>query len=90
MKITAVYVESGVIKALSVKMSDVSVNKVLYCWVFYVLVKCLYFVFSTRRKAWYECTVDGNRDKRAMLEITRNILVTTHTTWIGGPFKNLR
>lgn len=58
-------------------MCDNSVNKVC----FIVLVKCFYLVvFSTGREAWYECTVDGNRDKRAMLEITRNILVTTDFT----------
>lgn len=35
------------------------------------------FVFSSGRKAWNECTVNGNRDQRAMLEIAGNILVTT-------------
>lgn len=44
-----------------------------------VRVKCL-FVSSTRREAWYECSVDGNRDKRAMLEIARNIPITTDIT----------
>lgn len=56
--------------------SDKCVNKMWFLRVSDMFT----FVFSSGRKAWNECTVNGNRDQRAMLEIAGNILVTTNIT----------
>lgn len=60
-------------------------------WMFFSekVILCL-FVFSSGREAWYECSVNRDRNQRALSEITWNIFVTANITGTWSPVENMR